>query len=203
MGDSWNYSDKDALPVHLVDIDSFYITRYEITISQYKQYAKTVGVKLPSEFPLDKPGDYPAVEITWQEAIDYCNCFGYRLPTEEEWEYVATGGNKRQLYAGTNDPMEVDKYSVNLYNSDDSSAPVGSKLPNRFGVYDLSGNVDEWIGDFYPDYANKKMADLSLNKLRIIRGGSFILSPIRNYTRTGVMYDQRSRRIGFRCVQSF
>ncbi|MBL7011075.1 MAG: SUMF1/EgtB/PvdO family nonheme iron enzyme, partial [Candidatus Marinimicrobia bacterium] len=82
---------------------------------------------------------------------------------------------------------------------------VGEKNPNDFGLYDMTGNVYEWIGDYYPQYPDSGeapvYADYSITGIRIIRGGSFGTNAKRNYTRVGTIDDMQSAMMGFRCVK--
>ena len=105
-------------------------------------------------------------------SIDTLECDGYRLPTETEWEVAAKGGRKFR-YSGSQSPMSV---AVFKFNSENRTAPVGSKKPNNYGLYDMSGNVYEWCQDFYGSYLDlDKINPLNTNehKNRIGRGGSY------------------------------
>jgi formylglycine-generating enzyme required for sulfatase activity len=202
MGDCWDFMDEDALPTHLVKIDPFYMLKYEVTVRQYKDYARSVGI----EYDPPKNENLPVTNINWNEAKAFCDYYGYRLPSEAEWEYAARSGGKNEWYSGTNAiGDEVDEYIVHLANSGEHPHSVGTKKPNSIGLYDMTGNVYEWIGEYYAKYeANNSIqyTDLSSSQIRIIRGGCYSTFPIKNYQRTAVFLDQKSPRIGFRCVQS-
>ena len=96
--------------------------------------------------------DHPVINVTWYGAIAYCDWLSekegqpYRLPSEAEWEYVARGGVKSKdfLFAGGHKLKEVGWYSKNSHGQ---TKPVGLKQPNELGLYDMSGNVDEWCAD--------------------------------------------------------
>ncbi len=204
MGDFYNQKDSDALPLHKVTVKQFAMSKYETTYSQYDTFAKLKNMPLPDDMGYDR-GDRAVVNINWFEAKAFCECYGYRLPTEAEWEYVARSGGKDELWSGTNDYREIDEYARHVDNSLEYSFYVGEKNPNDFGLYDMTGNVYEWIGDYYPQYPDSGeapvYADYSITGIRIIRGGSFGTNAKRNYTRVGTIDDMQSAMMGFRCVK--
>lgn len=224
------------MPVHTVNITKpFYISKYEVTYEQFDEFCDATG-KIRLEDPGWGRGDQPII-VTWYDAVDYCNwlseragltpCYsgrrvatkcdfsanGYRLPTEAEWEYAARGGPRSQgyVYAGSNDPDEV------AWSEDNSGAqthPAGQKAPNELGLYDMSGNVWEWCGDWYDkDYYDSSPSDdptgpagptdrVQPSKSR--RGGSWYHeSELHRVTyRSGDWADYRSNSTGFRLVRA-
>jgi len=205
MGDFYEHKDQDALPVHTVTLPDFYISKSEITYAQYDRFATLKGYSSPEDDGHGR-GDRAVVNITWDEAKAFCECYGYRLPTEREWEYAARSGGKEELFPGTNSRKEVDDYVRSVYNSLNYSFYVGFKKPNSLGLYDMGGNVFEWIGDFYAKYpgegAEPEWMDLETTNVRIIRGGSFKTPVQYTYTRTATYRDFASQMVGFRCVKS-
>lgn len=161
-------------PVHAVELDSFYISKYEVT---QQQWQSALGEN-PS---INKGETYPVENVTWDDVqlfIAYLNeqtGENYRLPTEAEWEFAAKGGNKSEgyIYSGS----KVLGFCGWYYsNSVASTHPVGSKMPNELGLYDMSGNVREWCSDWFDHYDS----DNSINPqgpeygvLRVNRGGSW------------------------------
>lgn len=146
-------------------VDAVYIGKYEVT---QKQYVKITNQN-PSRF--DNNDQHPVENVSWNDVqifIDKLNDLSgnkYRLPTETEWEYAATGGVlglKQREYAGSDSSNEV---AWHVGNAKGTTHPVGMKLPNEFGLYDMSGNIWEWCSDSHTEnfFASTK----------IIRGGSW------------------------------
>ena len=182
--------EPDEGPVHEVQLDGFWLGKYEVTQGQwvklmgsnhqgeFQKYQKSVGVT--PWVSLKKGGNYP-VELSWvdtQEFIEKLNNLGpashkFRLPTEAEWEYAARSGGKAELYAGGNNVDAVAWYEKN---SGHTTHPVGTKSPNGFGLYDMSGNVWELCQDVANEGGYKKHPRYNpINKNgegHIIRGGS-------------------------------
>lgn len=156
MGDVFNEGEVDEKPVHEVCLDDFYIGKYEVT---QKQWIVLMDSN-PSAYPL---GDqYPVEWISWNDAIVYINKLNkisketYRLPTEAEWEYACRAGNQNLRFGtktGTLDHTLANFGSGNWGEGDIKdgylyTSPVGSYPPNPFGLYDMSGNVFEWVSDW-------------------------------------------------------
>ncbi len=178
MGDLWNEGSGDELPVHIVCVDSFYIGTYEVTQGQWK---KIMGEN-PSKF---QQGDnYPVENITWNEAKEFITKLNgkgqgtYRLPTEAEWEYAARAGNNKIKFTTATGDISHDLCNYdNTEQKDkwDRTSPVGSFPSSESGLYDMCGNVWEWIEDSYEFDAYRKHTrfnPLITNKVsdRVIRG---------------------------------
>ena len=206
MGDSFESSNEDALPVHTIKVSTFYLARYETTFKHYDTFAH--AVRRPIPVPDDGMRSMRAViDVSWDEAVAFCEYVGARLPTEREWEYAAAGGAVKQKYAGTNDDSAIDNFASFYENSFGSSLPVGLKMPNLFGLYDMSGNVGEWVADYYEKYPatgdEPVYNDPNEREMRIVRGGgiSSDVALTRTYWRAGTLRHIRTPSVGFRCAK--
>ncbi|MDR0970926.1 MAG: formylglycine-generating enzyme family protein [Bacteroidales bacterium] len=161
-------------PIHSVTLSSFKISKYEITQKQYESIMKIN----PSYFECDS---CPVERVSWHDAQEFCRRLSdftgkqYRLPTEAEWEYAARGGNKSKgyKYSGSNN---IDEVAWCIINKSRHTHPVGEKLPNELGIYDMSGNVKEWCSDWYGEYFVTKQRNPtgpSSGSYRVLRGGSW------------------------------
>lgn len=202
LGDVFEYENTDALPVHEVYIESFKMGKYEVTFEQFDDFALQTGRELPDDGGYGR-GRRAVVDVDWDDALAFCRSLGYRLPTEAEWEYAARSGGKEYLFSGTNDPDSLKHYAVVQSTNINFSFIVGQKLPNELGLYDMSGNVFEWIGEYYQFYQEPdKLHNLKDDGIRIIRGGSYAEEAMatRTYWRVGTLRDVSANDIGFRCV---
>jgi formylglycine-generating enzyme required for sulfatase activity len=171
MGYENGYSNEK--PLHKVTLDEYYIGRVEVN---QKLWQLVVG-KNPAHFK-DCP-DCPVEMISYEDAISFIDRLNqlsgksFRLPTEAEWEFAAKGGSNRKQtrYSGSNKIDEVAWYSKN---AGERPHPVGLKLPNALGVFDMSGNVFEWTQDWMGRYKNNDQVNPSgvvKAKTKVVRGG--------------------------------
>ena len=143
-------------PVRTIRLDSYYIGKYEVTQAQWQ----AVMGQNRYEYEYGKGDDYPVYYVSWSDAQEFCKRLSeasgkkYVLPTEAQWEYAARGGNKSQhyKYAGSDVPDEVAWYNGGAFST---VHPVGQKKANELGIYDMSGNVEEWCSDWYGKYDEK------------------------------------------------
>lgn len=199
MGDFYQKRSGDALPVHQARVEDFYIGKYEVTFAEYDEFALVTRRNLPEDDGFGR-GTRAVVYVNWHDAAAYCAHFGFRLPTEREWEYAARSGGREQVYSGTSNPDSLKYYGII---ETQNSFFVGAKKPNSLGLYDMSGNVFEWIGSYYQYYKNPAdLHDLENSTMRLIRGGSFSPSGRENYQRVGVLAHTSDADIGFRCAVS-
>jgi formylglycine-generating enzyme required for sulfatase activity len=180
-----NECDDDEQPAKQVTIaKGFWLGESEVPQAAYE---KVTG-KNPSHFgSYFRGGDRPVEEVTWDEAGAYCRAVGGRLPAEAEWEYAARAGTKGARYG------ELDRVAWYEHNSAASTHPVKQKDPNAWGLYDMLGNVLEWVEDPYPG---------TEARARILRGGSWLdgARTVRLSDRIGVTPSFRDDHVGFRCA---
>ena len=180
-------ADSLEFPAHEVTLSDFYICKYEVTqelwqtimgktISQQRSTSSNSDSGLFGEGP-----DYPMYYITWDDCQEFISRLNqltgkrYRMPTEAEWEFAARGGAPSQgyKYAGGPDIGLVAWYSANC---NYSTHPVGKKLPNGLGLFDMSGNVNEWCADWCGPYTEDSQTNPTgpMNGVfRVCRGGNF------------------------------
>lgn len=168
--------DKDEGPQHTVNIDSFYLGKYEVTQAQW---VKIMG-KNPSNFknnPL-----LPVENVSWDDVQKFIKLLNkktrlhYRLPTEAEWEYACRAGTQTAFFSG-NEEKSLSEYAWFNINSGGETHQVGTRMPNQWGLYDMHGNVSEWIGDGIRGYLprteyNPKGPQVSAKAIH--RGGSWL-----------------------------
>jgi sulfatase modifying factor 1 len=148
-----NSGGPDERPAHKICLSSFKIGKYEIR----QKFFQNVMKNNPSQFP---GADLPTDSVSWEEARDYCKKEGYRLPTEAEWEFAARAGTTSEYYWGDAVTGKEANYcdrecvlnsrDINITDGFKNTAPVGSFSPNPYGLYDMAGNVGEWVFDWMP-----------------------------------------------------
>ena len=213
MGNTIEGEDKER-PVHQVTLDSFYISTYEVTQDLYEQ---VIGYN-PSFW---KVANQPVSSVDWVDTVKFANALsrrdrldevytihgttvscdwdkiGYRLPTEAEWEYAARGGtqSKGYPYAGWDLAELVAWHTFFLISSPQA---VGTMWANELGLYDMSGNVEEWCWDWYEEYtatAQTNPRGPTTGTYRVLRGGSFG-SSAKNVRTTKRIYQPPSNTSG-------
>ncbi len=280
---------RDALPVHRVYVDGFWMDKTEVTNEQWEKFVTATGYRTiaeiaptQAEFPTAPPENlvagstvftpppgpvpldnmfqwwryqkganwrhpdgpessikgrekYPVVHIAHPDAVAYATWAGKRLPTEAEWEFAARGGRAGEIYAWGNDLKPRGKWMANIYEGKfpvkdtaedgfNGIAPTAQFPPNGYGLYDVAGNVWEWVSDWYrPDTyttlvaqggvaRNPQGPDTSFDpiepneKKRVHRGGSFLCTDqyCTRYmvgTRGKGEVTTASNHVGFRCVK--
>ena len=230
MGSPDKIGSSDEHPQHTVTLNSFNMSKYEITNQQYIEFMNSIGAKSNGSFNgieyLDMDDadievyfsndkfivtngkeNYPIMEITWAGAKAYSEYYGGRLPTEAEWEFASRGGNnsKDYTYSGSDN---IDDVAWHNDNSDKSTHEVGTKNANELGIYDMTGNVWEWCNDkysktYYSNSPSDNPQGASAGKYNVFRGGSwdtYDISNCRTAYRNAYYPKESFNKIGFRPV---
>ena len=213
MGNESGYDPEK--PVHTVYLDAFYMDIYEVTNAQYRQCVESKFCAKPSyskSYTLDSYydnstyNDYPVIYVDWERSQSFCEWRGTRLPTEAEWEKAARGKLEGKLYPWGDQTPVFSVANFAFYKGD--TVQVGSYPPNGFGLYDMAGNVWEWVMDWYSDhyYAISSLNNPtgpSSGEYRILRGGSWIRNDF--FLRVACRFSRASvgnYDIGFRCART-
>ena len=204
--------DADTRPAHKVTLSSYYIGKYEVSQRLWEAVMGSDPSTYKNPMPDNEFIDVPVHDVSWED----CQVFvkklskmtgqNFRLPTEAEWEFAARGGKKSKgyKYAGSNSLGEVAYYDA------ESPAFIGPSRPrrgNELGIYDMTGNVDEWCQDWYAPYTKAAQVNPKGPKTgsyRVLRGGSFF-----KYNKNWKVYERMkdgngysSTRLGLRLVLS-
>ena len=167
-------------PVHRVELDGFWMGKYEITQAQYE----CITGKNPSRF---KGANHPVEQLNWTSATDFCQKLKsktgktFQLPTEAQWEYACRAGG-RTRFAHADSESGLGDYAWYSGNAENKTHPVGGKLPNAFGLHDMIGNVYEWCSDWYEDKYYSKSPGRNppgprVGECRVLRGGAWSVDP--------------------------
>lgn len=233
-------------PSHKVQVSGFWMGAFEITWDEYQLYqldrvANVDGVTgptppyVPMNFGMPVEG-HPAISMTQYAARQYCKWLSiktgdfYRLPTEAEWEYACRAGSS-SAYSFASDSSALAEYAWYFGNSDDSYHEVGLKKPNAFGLFDMHGNVAEWVLDGFVEDIYERRSEQSSAAMdplnwasteygRVVRGGSWDDDPelLRSAARRvsnedwkqddpqmpqSIWYLTSARFVGFRIVRPY
>ena len=223
---------QDEVPKHAVTLDDFYLDRYLVTNAQFKSFTDAnpqwrLGHILPeldngnylrhwaTSAELGRRADHPVVNVNWYSAVAYCRWSGKRLPSEAEWEYAARGGLNATFPWG-NEPAE--KRRANYAESGlGTTSPVGAYPANGYGIFDMAGNVWEFVADEWEPYSSMPVKNpvaggnrfvdatsfLKVRTRRVIRGGSFDGSPVNLWVEYRDSHPPNGSRdfVGFRCAK--
>ncbi|MHC1695699.1 MAG: SUMF1/EgtB/PvdO family nonheme iron enzyme [Eubacteriales bacterium] len=223
MGSDKGYPEE--APIHKVKVNPFYMDTKPVTNAQYRAFCDETGhgypaspnwVDMPDSFR-DYP-DHPVINIGWGDAMAYAKWAGKRLPTEEEWEWAARGGLDGSLYPWGDENVDGSKANFCDKNADfpwfeptcddgwKYTSPVGVYPPNGYGLFDMAGNVFEWVEDWMWSYADT-VHDTEAFKdgwggSRVARGGCWFSIPkdLRVTRRMAVLGGGGNAGVGFRCV---
>jgi formylglycine-generating enzyme required for sulfatase activity/serine/threonine protein kinase len=192
----------DEMPAHQVTITrGFWIGQTLVTVRAYRRFVGATGRQMPVAPEVDKGENVPMVLVSWDDAQAYCGWTGGRLPTEAEWEYAARGGSSASRYGNLDDIAWYDG------NSGGHTHDVAQMRPNGFGLYDMLGNVWEWVNDWYDEhyYRNGPSQDPqgpASGRQRVLRGGDWGGGPrdVRVSNRNRFNTDYSNVYSGFRCA---
>lgn len=203
----------DEAPEYIESTDEFYIDLYEVTNSDYEKFSSATKRETPYHWPAGKiPKDkenHPVIYVNWHDAEAYCKWQGKRLPSEQEWEKAARGENGN-IYPWGN-LWTTDK-SNHPYKGSTGTEPVGSYPNGRspYGLYDMSGNVWEWVDSFYLPHPGNTVPRGEYGKdKRVLKGGSWfdcmsygcgLSAP--TFNRSFFTPEVKNNSFGFRCAKS-
>lgn len=210
------YAEEDESPQHTVSIYAFQMGKTEVTLGQFKRFIKAKGNYSLEGNDLfiyyNNSGDNaPVVNVSWNDAQAFINWLnqngesGYRLPSEAEWEYACRAGLNSK-YCGGDDVSKVAGDECLLYGTHEK-CPVATKQANAWGLYDMSGNANEWVQDSWHSYREAPTDGSAWEKeggggeMRVVRGGS-LRAASRDHG--GILYFQSDayRGIGFRLART-
>ncbi|TET31438.1 MAG: formylglycine-generating enzyme family protein [Planctomycetota bacterium] len=210
MGSSKGESNER--PAHKVTLSAFHMDKYEVTNEKFHTFVKATGHNTPPHW---KSGEipkglelHPVVTVTWDDAKAYADWLGMRLPMEAEWEYACRAGSTTMFCFGDN-ISKLGKYAWCNKNSGHIPQPVGRKQPNKWGLYDMHGNVWEWCNDWYSGsyYRTSPENDPQgppRGSYHVHRGNKFAGFKLLDYRSAYRGWDPasyRGRGLGFRCVR--
>ena len=223
---------QDEVPKHSVTVGDFYLDKYPVTNAQFKRFVDSHPEWQPGHVAPDldngnylrhwaEPGaltaraDHPMVNVNWYAAVAYCRWQGKRLPTEAEWEYAARGRLNALFPWGdaAANPAHTNFGASHI----GTTTPVGKYPPNAYGLFDMAGNVWEFLADGWKPYPatpqDNPVADgnrfldgdsfLKVTTRRVIRGGSYEGAPVNLWVEYRDSHPPNGSRdfVGFRCAR--
>ena len=228
MGTNYKNADAQNRPQHKVDLPAYRIDKYLVTNAQYARFIAATGHRPPSSWKDGRIPEgellFPVTLVNWYDAAAYARWAGKRLPTEAEWEKAARGTDGRRWpWGNTMDPSRLNTY-YNVGSPSKVDAYVSGRSP--YGVFDMAGNVSEWVQDDFLPYQNSdapadlfkgkvarvlseqdqamKLSDLvEINKrYKVLRGGSWKSDPFStaSFHRNYALPNFASDFFGFRCA---
>ncbi len=207
--------DPDEQPVRKVYVGAFFMDKHQVAVSQYARFLEATHQDSPPEWTLmnkQTNQSRPVVNVDWGEADAYCKWAGKRLPTEAEWEKAARGTDGRTYPWGNEPPTKLYATSgKDIWSSHTATSPVGTLEAGKspYGIYDMAGNVWEWVGDWY-DQDYYKSGPLQnppgprKGDFKVVRGGSWGsgTDDLRAANREVHVPSFRGFGTGFRCAKN-
>lgn len=212
---------RDEYPRHDVFVSNFYIDKFELTNGRYLEFVKATHHRIPQnpknatrnlwqgDTIAESLIDRPVINVDWADAQAYCQWAGKRLPTEAEWEKAAKGTADRRFPWGNVEPTNKHLNFNQQWIGEKTLMPVGSYEAGKspFGVYDMAGNVWEWVNDWYDaKYYEKSPAKNptgpETGTKRVLRGSGWQneTPTVRIFTRVDSDPTIRNESTGFRCA---
>jgi serine/threonine-protein kinase len=199
-----NECQGDEKPAHRVTItNGFWMGQTDVTVAAYRKFVGSTGAQMPAAPNFDAGWgnqDMPIVNVSWDDATTFCGWAGGRLPTEAEWEYAARAGISEARYG------PLDEVAWNSNNSDDKTHDVAQKPPNAWNLYDMLGNVRQWVNDwygenYYPVSPERDPRGPDSGRWHALRGGCWYDVPamVRVSYRGRIVPPNRYGVFGFRC----
>jgi formylglycine-generating enzyme required for sulfatase activity len=207
---------EDERPRHRVWLDAYEMDRHEVTTRQYAAFLAVTGRERPWQWDTvnhAEHGDRPVIGVSWTDTEAYCRWNGKRLPTEAEWEKAARDGDERNYPWGNQVPTpDLANFGLGVrFSYGQALTPVGryERGQSPYGLYDMAGNVWEWVSDWYEGgYYEKSPArnpqGPEHGQLKVLRGGSWSELPkyLLTYGRFKLDPVTRNSYVGFRCARS-
>jgi len=195
----------DERPIHIVYLGSYYMDVNEVTNDQYRVCVKSGSCSIPKVtdmYYFSRYANHPVVYVTWEQANDHCIWRGGRLPTESEWEKAARGTDRRNYPSGEG----IDCKTANYLGCFGNANEVGSYTAGKsvYGMYDMAGNVWEWVDSWYEAYPNSTTRNSNYGvKYRVLRGGSWadVKYLLRTTERDWLDPAEMRYYVGFRCAR--
>lgn len=197
---------EHGAPQHTVYLEAFMIDRFEVTNQRFEEVMPDHKLRRSHLSACDR---CPVSKVTWYEAADYCHLIGKALPSEAQWEKAAGGRNGCDYPWGAEFKPEEGKAHGKI-KLKDGTAKVGSYPPNKYGLYDMAGNLWEWVADWYsPEYYFREVMynprGPRYGVMKVRRGGAWSDHP--NGMRVGYRdwsypFSRSYSDIGFRCAIS-
>ncbi len=212
---------RDEYPRHDVFVDTFAIDKFEVTNGRYLEFVKSTGHRVPQnprnptrnlwqgDSITESLAERPVINVDWFDAEAYCRWAGKRLPTEAEWEKAAKGTSDRRFPWGNVEPTAKHLNYNQRWIGEKTLMPVGSYEAGKspYGVYDMAGNVWEWVNDWYDAYyyeksPNKNPKGPDTGTKKVIRGAGWQneTPTVRIFTRVESDPTVRNESTGFRCA---
>ncbi len=205
----------DEQPAHRVYVDAFFMDKYEVSVGQYAKLLEAMSMEAPPDWNIMNQPQHqkrPVVNIDWADAAMYCKWAGKRLPTEAEWEKAARGTDGRIYPWGNELPTRLHaNFWKKEWNNHAALVPVGKLEDGKspYGIYDMAGNVWEWVSDWYDhDYykssPSQNPTGPSSAQVKVLRGGSWSDTIDNLRSANPHIYEPTTRyhNVGFRCAKT-